>query len=1385
MANLKQTGVRISQYQVAQINDNDKKNKLLLNHNFITYAPSYFGTSTMNKNYQIPVQTLRDDFKGYLGVENAKGTWQNTIRIWSGNWIDTENRENSYVYQWNYDERGNLDYIADKWGDEEDVDKIFLLRNAPIPFEEPQQDPNPKSNKFVDKKYIDDRFNGIRKISVTGETLAIRPYSCVYEFDSTPTVINIVDTETLQDGRTVAECIDGNILTFIIKFNVGDSDILAIKANGEHNIKWSYPTEFQDIVKAAKENNNSDVWLQCYVGYTEDGLSIRCSSALHPMPGSHEPPKVTDKVTDGDTKVPTSDAVHDFVKEEIKPKLEEVVAGDTFIEVKNKNEVFVNTSSTITNDGSTVPTTKAVYDSIEELIVSEEYDEIIFDLSNIFYEQINKQWCELIVTLSENEIEIPYKEKYYPNVGTLKISGITAGSNPASPSVTTTGFELESFVIDAIRRKLMNVAMTGNQDSLNNVIANYQNDIPYKAAWVRDAKALNIPTQLAFRHSSYRTNEILRMFFYYLDQENGKTWGADDSYSKKYMVTGLTYKCLTRPDTTFPTDQYYSYVYNIWLGDRGNTDRTLIAWNYEPSYLTIGSYPNESHGANWDGDSFTMPVNWDTLVNEQAWDSFITDYKNLKTNIEDNFESSNALIKNVIENKEYLFDNFDSAIHGIGNHQVYTIVFSKKHFYTGKIETITLYHDGAGDYRVQGGYLAIQVYKEANNENEVPQIFYSSNSYDYKSEDKCYKFNFENCVLDDYAKVHISMVRDTNVVPAYKPIATQCSKQEGETRSQVSLMRISCIKKNGQEGEENILDENDECGVYWDTSGNSQGLQNKLIRVSVNRISPSFIEPFNLDNIDEIQDIKDDITELFYNVNEHVSNYNEHVSDFNEHKSDTTSAVSHVTDAERTSWNNTQTKLETIKSNYESSDSCLKSIIGNGDFVFNNYNPAIHTLGNHQGDMLVFTKKHFYTGKLLNIIIPHDSGGSYVSGGYLAIQVYKELNNESEIPQIFYSENKCDYIASSGGYRFNFVNCVLDDYAKVHLTIVKDKTVIPPYKPTTVTDNTGISKIRFQVVQKNGSEGEGNILGENDGCGVYWDTSGNIVDKLAHVAINKLAVKLVENYDFSEEEEEDVNELKLIQETVSFGESNINQNSNSNCYGITFIAQENATIDTLTIKTANSAYFTKVENLYAIIHEEQEDGTKKEIASMETPVHLSSSNTQYKLTFYPFAITKDKKYFVEFIQKNTETGSFNGTRTQVNLGLINDTSASGVLSQSSRDSWNVSYANQYSPILKLSQEMFIMGNLVLPNDVQYPLSLVAKLNGEDASNIVLLKPFVTASTDINIESVTNGHVLGIILEKNENTVAGEHYLGIKTLYINKDTNEMKEILLHSPLTIIE
>lgn len=155
-------------------------------------------------------------------MENAKGDWQNMIHFWSGDWIN-DDKTKSYIYKWKYEERGSSDYISNKFGNKkdnegnaiDDYDRIFFINNAPIPLEEPEQDPCPESNKFVNKKYIDDRFNGVRKVSVTGEILtihpysceyelAIRPYSCVYEFGKTPTKINIVDTETLQDKRTVA-----------------------------------------------------------------------------------------------------------------------------------------------------------------------------------------------------------------------------------------------------------------------------------------------------------------------------------------------------------------------------------------------------------------------------------------------------------------------------------------------------------------------------------------------------------------------------------------------------------------------------------------------------------------------------------------------------------------------------------------------------------------------------------------------------------------------------------------------------------------------------------------------------------------------------------------------------------------------------------------------------------------------------------------------------------------------------------------------------------------------------------------------------------------------------------------------------------------------------
>ena len=94
-----QTGVKISQYQTAQVDSTIRPNKLSLEHFLISYAPSYYGTSTINKNFKVPVNLLRNDFIGYVGIKNAKSDWRNTIKLWCGDWSSSD-LPNSYICTW-------------------------------------------------------------------------------------------------------------------------------------------------------------------------------------------------------------------------------------------------------------------------------------------------------------------------------------------------------------------------------------------------------------------------------------------------------------------------------------------------------------------------------------------------------------------------------------------------------------------------------------------------------------------------------------------------------------------------------------------------------------------------------------------------------------------------------------------------------------------------------------------------------------------------------------------------------------------------------------------------------------------------------------------------------------------------------------------------------------------------------------------------------------------------------------------------------------------------------------------------------------------------------------------------------------------------------------
>ena len=101
------------------------------------------------------------------------------------------------------------------------------------------------------------------------------------------------------------------------------------------------------------------------------------------------------------------------------------------------------------------------------------------------------------------------------------------------------------------------------------------------------------------------------------------------------------------------------------------------------------------------------------------------------------------------------------------------------------------------------------------------------------------------------------MVRDTDVVPAYKPTSEQCTISEGETKSKISKIRVACIKMNGSDNENDILDIDDECGIYWNYANDNPVLQNKLARIAVNKISSKLVKPFEFENEVEEESIID------------------------------------------------------------------------------------------------------------------------------------------------------------------------------------------------------------------------------------------------------------------------------------------------------------------------------------------------------------------------------------------------------------------------------------------------------------------------------------------------------------------------------------------------
>lgn len=205
------SGFRISDLNNIPINGKDGKfkNRIALDNTYLlSYAHTIYGINYNKQNYKIPLKSIRDDIKGYIGVESLVAPWSEQLKLWHGNWENSASRNKSYIYQWQTADKLHEHYSPEKFADKEN--SYFIIKDAPYPFESGElnnrnrgekesveisegnayanisintpiksTDPHPDSNKLVTKAYIDERLSSKRLVEV-GTDFYIRDYDCNY-----------------------------------------------------------------------------------------------------------------------------------------------------------------------------------------------------------------------------------------------------------------------------------------------------------------------------------------------------------------------------------------------------------------------------------------------------------------------------------------------------------------------------------------------------------------------------------------------------------------------------------------------------------------------------------------------------------------------------------------------------------------------------------------------------------------------------------------------------------------------------------------------------------------------------------------------------------------------------------------------------------------------------------------------------------------------------------------------------------------------------------------------------------------------------------------------------------------------------------------------------
>lgn len=284
-------GFKISELELiptAKDADSPWKNKILLDDAYIlSYANSIRGLRYNKLNYQIPLNDIRDDIKGYIGIETLNAPWTDQLFIWHGDWYNAENKNKSYVKVWSPDESYDANYSPSKFNDLDNT--YFIIDKAPFPYEIKgdrqnnrgdkgeltpdvdedgeslninvplsEADPAPGAKQLVLKSYVDERLASKRLVEVKDD-FYIRDYDCSYLISYG----NLIDTAEFPICIHINENVEKRLKHNTLQFNLLIEGKLNDKVSTLDNNSFLAPVSNDRKISLydSKENSITLSWL--------------------------------------------------------------------------------------------------------------------------------------------------------------------------------------------------------------------------------------------------------------------------------------------------------------------------------------------------------------------------------------------------------------------------------------------------------------------------------------------------------------------------------------------------------------------------------------------------------------------------------------------------------------------------------------------------------------------------------------------------------------------------------------------------------------------------------------------------------------------------------------------------------------------------------------------------------------------------------------------------------------------------------------------------------------------------------------------------------------------------------------------------------------------